>query len=53
MPIGTDPSKSDLDPYLRGVAHRNSVGSQLKLATMPWFNVVHHELHGQEQKKEE
>lgn len=29
---GTDASKSDLDPYLQGVAHRNSAFSQLKFS---------------------
>lgn len=29
---GTDPSKSDLDPYMQGVAHRNSAFSQLKFS---------------------
>lgn len=38
-PPGTDPSKSDLTPYMQGVAHRNSAFSQLKfskcLASVP------------------
>ncbi|PWN19935.1 hypothetical protein BCV69DRAFT_249854, partial [Microstroma glucosiphilum] len=41
-----DVTKSSLDPYLQGVAHRNSVWSQLKFSTMPWFNVVNHGYHG-------
>ena len=31
-PPGTDPSKSDLTPYMQGVAHRNSAFSQLKFS---------------------
>lgn len=41
---------SSLDPYLQGVAHRNSVWSQLKFSTLPWFNVVDHPYHGQHPK---
>ncbi|CAO1616751.1 unnamed protein product [Sympodiomycopsis kandeliae] len=37
---------SALDPYMQGVAHRNSVWSQLKFSVMPWFNVVNHQHHG-------
>lgn len=29
---GTDASKSELDPYMQGVAHRNSAFSQLKFS---------------------
>lgn len=29
---GTDGSQSDLDPYMQGVAHRNSAYSQLKFS---------------------
>jgi hypothetical protein len=29
---GVDGSKSDLDPYMQGVAHRNSAYSQLKFS---------------------
>ena len=43
---GTDPSKSDLTPYLQGVAHRNSAFSQLKFSTIPWFNFANHPYHG-------
>ena len=32
---GTDASQSDLDPYLQGVAHRNSAFSQLKFSECP------------------
>jgi len=32
MPTGTDPGKSDLTPYMQGVAHRNSAFSQLKFS---------------------
>ncbi|TIB30527.1 hypothetical protein E3P86_03489 [Wallemia ichthyophaga] len=35
-----------LSPYLQGVAHRNSAFSQLKLATIPWFNFANHSHHG-------
>lgn len=35
-PPGTDPSKSDLTPYLQGVAHRNSAFSQLKFSKLTW-----------------
>lgn len=44
--LGLDTSKSSLDPYMQGVAHRNSAYSQFKLAVMPWFNVVNHAHHG-------
>lgn len=33
-PPGTDPSKSDLTPYMQGVAHRNSAFSQLKFSKL-------------------
>ncbi|KAN0062545.1 hypothetical protein ACQY0O_005077 [Thecaphora frezii] len=47
-PPGTDPSQSDLTPFLQGVAHRNSAFSQLKFSTLPWFNFVNHPYHGEE-----
>ncbi|KAK9895298.1 NUXm, NADH-ubiquinone oxidoreductase [Cystobasidium minutum MCA 4210] len=37
---------SDLPEYIQGVAHRNSVWSQLKFAALPWFNLVNHNNHG-------
>ncbi len=43
------PSKSDLTPYMQGVAHRNSAFSQLKFSTLPWFNLVDHPYHGWQQ----
>ncbi|CAO1625673.1 unnamed protein product [Parajaminaea phylloscopi] len=43
---------SSLDPYLQGVAHRNSVWSQLKFSVMPWFNLVDHPYHGASSKDE-
>ena len=44
-PPGTDPSKSDLTPYMQGVAHRNSAFSQLKFSkccmqTGMWISAV-------------
>ena len=32
--------ESDLPEYIQGVAHRNSMWSQLKFGVMPWFNFV-------------
>jgi len=29
--------ESDLPEYMQGVAHRNSVWSQLKFGTLPWY----------------
>ncbi|BGP33144.1 hypothetical protein JCM10296v2_004933 [Rhodotorula toruloides] len=43
--------ESDLPPYIQGVAHRNSLWSQLKFSVMPWFNFVHHPYHGTDQSK--
>ncbi|KAG8861483.1 hypothetical protein FRB96_002932 [Tulasnella sp. 330] len=43
--------QSDLEPYLQGVAHRNSAFSQLKLSSMPWFNLVNHPHHGTDPAK--
>lgn len=40
-----------LTPYLQGVAHRNSAFSQLKLATIPWFNFANHSHHGVDTSK--
>lgn len=28
--------ESDIDPYMQGVAYRNSVFSQLKFSSLPW-----------------
>ncbi|UZJ53205.1 hypothetical protein CBS101457_002525 [Exobasidium rhododendri] len=50
---GTDGSKSDMDPYMQGVAHRNSAYSQLKFSVFPWFNIVHHPHHGPQSAKPE
>ncbi|PWN48651.1 hypothetical protein IE53DRAFT_333322 [Violaceomyces palustris] len=44
-PYGTDPSQSDLTPFMQGVAHRNSVFSQLKFSVLPWFNFANHGYH--------
>lgn len=33
---------SSLDPYMQGVAARNSRYSQLFLHAIPWFNFVNH-----------
>jgi hypothetical protein len=38
--------KSDLSPYLQGVAARQSRYSALFLSTIPWFNFVNHDQHG-------
>lgn len=38
--------KSDLPEYIQGVAHRNSLWSQLKFGALPWFNLVNHNHHG-------
>lgn len=38
--------ETDLPPYVQGVAHRNSLWSQLKFGVLPWFNFVNHEHHG-------
>ncbi|PWN26673.1 hypothetical protein BDZ90DRAFT_253314 [Jaminaea rosea] len=43
---------SSLEPYMQGVAHRNSVWSQLKFGVMPWFNLVDHPHHGSGPKDE-
>ena len=37
--------ESSLSDEMQGVAHRNSVFSQLNLAVLPWFNVVNHKYH--------
>ncbi|EIM23598.1 hypothetical protein E3Q22_00972 [Wallemia mellicola] len=42
---------TQLTPYLQGVAHRNSAFSQLKLATIPWFNFANHSHHGVDTQK--
>ncbi|ORY70637.1 NADH-ubiquinone oxidoreductase complex I, 21 kDa subunit-domain-containing protein [Leucosporidium creatinivorum] len=38
--------ESDLPEYVQGVAHRNSMWSQLKFGALPWFNLVNHKHHG-------
>ncbi|GAA5922520.1 hypothetical protein JCM21900_004636 [Sporobolomyces salmonicolor] len=38
--------ETDLPEYIQGVAHRNSMWSQLKFGVLPWFNVVNHPHHG-------
>jgi len=38
--------ESDQPEYIQGVAHRNSVWSQLKFSALPWFNLVNHNHHG-------
>ncbi|TYJ52571.1 hypothetical protein B9479_006821 [Cryptococcus floricola] len=43
--------ESQLNPYLQGVAARNSTWSQLKLAAFPWFNVANHNSHGVDTSK--
>ncbi|OWZ77239.1 hypothetical protein C365_04498 [Cryptococcus neoformans Bt85] len=43
--------ESQLDPYLQGVAARNSTWSQLKLHAFPWFNVANHNSHGVDPSK--
>merc|ERR1711990_398952 len=42
---------TDMPEYMQGVAHRNSVWSQLKFATLPWFNLVNHKHHGVDPSK--
>ncbi|KDE07435.1 hypothetical protein MVLG_02301 [Microbotryum lychnidis-dioicae p1A1 Lamole] len=42
-----------LPPYIQGVAHRNSLWSQLKFGVMPWFNFVRHPHHGVDVSKYE
>ncbi|CAD6565641.1 MAG: hypothetical protein CYPHOPRED_005889 [Cyphobasidiales sp. Tagirdzhanova-0007] len=37
---------SDLPEFVQGTASRNSVWSQLKFSTIPWFNLVRHQHHG-------
>lgn len=37
---------SSLDPYMQGVAARNSRYSQVMLHVIPWFNFVNHNQHG-------
>lgn len=32
--------ESELPEYIQGVAHRNSMWSQLKFGVLPWFNFV-------------
>lgn len=36
---GTDASKSDLDPYMQGVSHRNSAFSQLKFSEYTYVHL--------------
>ncbi|GAA5922890.1 hypothetical protein JCM3775_006175 [Rhodotorula graminis] len=43
--------ESDLPEYIQGVAHRNSMWSQLKFGVMPWFNFVNHPFHGTDASK--
>ncbi|KAJ9097156.1 hypothetical protein QFC21_004825 [Naganishia friedmannii] len=43
--------ETDLTPYLQGVAARNSTWSQLKLGSIPWFNLVNHNSHGVDTSK--
>jgi len=38
-------------PYNQGAAFRNSVFSQLKLASVPWFNLATHPYHGTDTSK--
>ncbi|KAM0786524.1 hypothetical protein ACM66B_001982 [Microbotryomycetes sp. NB124-2] len=42
---------TDLPPYIQGVAHRNSLWSQLKFGALPWFNLVNHPHHGVDTSK--
>ena len=35
--------KSELTPYMQGVAARNSRYSQLFIHVIPWFNIVNHD----------
>ncbi|GAA6040292.1 hypothetical protein JCM8097_009404 [Rhodosporidiobolus ruineniae] len=43
--------ETDLPEYIQGVAHRNSMWSQLKFGVLPWFNLVNHPYHGQDESK--
>ncbi|GAA5990550.1 hypothetical protein JCM11641_002575 [Rhodosporidiobolus odoratus] len=43
--------ESDLPEYIQGVAHRNSMWSQLKFGVLPWFNLVNHPYHGTDANK--
>jgi len=43
--------ETDLPEYIQGVAHRNSLWSQLKFSAIPWFNVVNHPHHGVDTKR--
>ncbi|GAA5848873.1 hypothetical protein JCM8547_006373 [Rhodosporidiobolus lusitaniae] len=43
--------ESDLPEYIQGVAHRNSMWSQLKFGVLPWFNLVNHPYHGTDASK--
>lgn len=38
--------QSELPEFVQGAAHRNSVWSQLKFGSLPWFNLVSHPHHG-------
>ena len=38
--------KSELTPYMQGIAARNSTWSPLVFALLPWFNMVNHNRHG-------
>ncbi|GAA5848326.1 hypothetical protein JCM3766R1_004662 [Sporobolomyces carnicolor] len=43
--------ETDLPEYIQGVAHRNSMWSQLKFGVLPWFNLVNHQHHGTDANK--
>ncbi|GAA5921235.1 hypothetical protein JCM6882_005820, partial [Rhodosporidiobolus microsporus] len=43
--------ETDLPEYIQGVAHRNSMWSQLKFGVLPWFNLVNHPYHGTDASK--
>ncbi|POY70074.1 hypothetical protein BMF94_6926 [Rhodotorula taiwanensis] len=43
--------ETDLPEYIQGVAHRNSMWSQLKFGVLPWFNFVNHQHHGTDPAK--
>ncbi|GAA5999670.1 uncharacterized protein JCM10292_003686 [Rhodotorula paludigena] len=43
--------ESELPEYIQGVAHRNSMWSQLKFGVLPWFNFVNHPFHGTDPAK--
>ncbi|GAA6022726.1 hypothetical protein JCM10207_008079 [Rhodosporidiobolus poonsookiae] len=43
--------ETDLPEYIQGVAHRNSMWSQLKFGVLPWFNLVNHPYHGTDPSK--